>query len=203
MDLADVGPGFSDPVAMSQSVFRAGLHALARPGKPVRIASDATAPQGVEPAACALLLSLLDQDTVLFVSPSHGHAVAAYFRFHTGCMLTETAPEADFLYFGAQDAWPDLSTLNLGSEYAPDRSATLVREVTSLTPEAAQNSVRLSGPGIPDRAAISADQLDAAFIAQWRSLRGLFPRGVDLFVTCGHDLCGLPRTTQIEVTSCT
>lgn len=194
MDLGQVGPAFSDPVAASQSVFRAGLEALSKPGKLITIDSDACAPQGVQPAACALLLALLDQDTTLFVSPSHDAGTAAYFRFHTGCLLTGSTEDADFLLLGTRDPWPDLARLRIGSEYAPDHSATLVREVTALT---GGRGIQLSGPGIPGSAAIEAEQLDADFVRQWRIARGLFPRGVDLLLTCGHEVCGLPRTVHI------
>lgn len=194
VDLTQVGPGFSDAVATAQAVFRASLDALSRPGHICTVHSDASAPAGVFPAACAVLLALLDQDTSLYVAPGH-NATASYFRFHTGCTLAKNATEADFLYIGADDALPDLVTLRNGSEYSPDHSATVVREVTQL---ASGHGVKLTGPGILGSTLLAAPQLDAAFVAQWRAARERFPRGVDIFLTCGAQLCGLPRTTRIE-----
>ena len=175
MDLTQVGPGFSDAVATSQRVFRAGLDALARPGRIVALDSDAAAPRGVQPAACALLLALLDQDTALHVSTAHDAGAAAYFRFHTGCALTDIAAQADFLLLAAHDPWPDLAALRNGGEYAPDQSATLVREVSSFSMGLA---LKLSGPGIEGSTALHAPELAAGFVAQWQAARARFPRGV-------------------------
>lgn len=194
MDLTMIGPGFSDTVATSQAVFRAGLAAMSRPGDVIDITSDARPPVGIGAAANALLLSLLDQDVCLYVSPRHASA-AGYFRFHTGCSLTDDLGAADFLLIGADDSLPDLSTLKTGSEFAPEQSATVVREVTGL---AGGQGLKLHGPGIRIETRLHAAQLDDAFVKQRRNARDHLPRGVDIFLTCAERLCGLPRTTRIE-----
>ncbi len=194
LDLAQVGPGFSDPVSASQAVFRAGLAALSRPGELIYIDSEAHPPASIGTAANSLLLALLDQDVSLYVTPRHAVA-AAYFRFHTGCTLTSDMADADFLLFGTDDSLPDLVSLKNGSEYSPEQSATVVREVTAL---ANDTGFTLRGPGIRMTTRLQAPQIDDAFVAQWQASRERLPRGVDIFFTCAKRICGLTRTTRIE-----
>jgi alpha-D-ribose 1-methylphosphonate 5-triphosphate synthase subunit PhnH len=194
LSLEQIGPGFGIAIAASQSVFRSGLTALSRPGTLVNIISDAHPPVGIGAAANALLLALLDQDVSLYLAPRHENA-ASYFRFHTGCALTANPRHADFLLFGAEDTLPNLAELKNGDEYSPDHSATIVREVTGME---AGRGLKLRGPGIQGEAWLYASQLDADFIDQWRKLNQRLPRGVDIFLCCADQLCGLPRTTRIE-----
>ncbi|HEX7200702.1 MAG TPA: phosphonate C-P lyase system protein PhnH, partial [Dongiaceae bacterium] len=83
----------------------------------------------------------------------------------------------------------------LGEEEYPDRSATLVIEVTSLEEG---GPLILSGPGIADRRQLSLGGLAPSFLADWAANHALFPRGVDIFFTCGTRLCGLPRSIRLE-----
>jgi alpha-D-ribose 1-methylphosphonate 5-triphosphate synthase subunit PhnH len=57
---------------------------------------------------------------------------------------------------------------------------------------------RLSGPGVRDEARLSIPSLGDDFLLQWERNRARFPRGIDLYVSSGELLCGLPRTTRIE-----
>jgi alpha-D-ribose 1-methylphosphonate 5-triphosphate synthase subunit PhnH len=195
LDLAEVGSGFSNPVMTSQAVFRAGLHALSRPGTVVGIDSDAEPPQGVGKAACAMLLSLLDLDTSLWIAPSFARGTQDYFRFHTGCVIAGAAPQADFLLIGCGDALPTLGTLRSGNEYFPEHSTTVIREVSRMQ---AGPGRRWTGPGIDSEIELDIPEVDFGFVREWRQSWRLFPRGVDIFLTCGARLCGLPRTTQIH-----
>lgn len=195
IDLSQVGGGFSDPVFGSQAVFRRSLEALANPGTIASVAADADVPAGVHPAASALLLALLDQDTRLWVSPAlAGTGAPMFLRFHTGCSLVDDPACADFALAGCEDL-PPLQVFAAGSDDYPDRSATLVVQSASLRDDTGWT---LTGPGIRGRGPFLAAGLGDNFLAQWAANRKLFPRGVDLFVTCGSRLAGLPRTTRIE-----
>jgi len=191
MDLANVGPGFAAPAAASQSVFRSALAALSRPGRILEIA-----PCG-QPAARALLLSLLDQDTRLWLSPG-ARPEAAFLRFHTGCSIAETPAAASFALVAAPDQLPALDAFEWGSDDYPDRSTTLIVEVEALDADGRDGSWRLSGPGIRGETRLAARGLGPQFLAMWAGNHKRFPRGVDLLLTCGARLAGLPRTTRIE-----
>ena len=196
IDLSAVGAGFADPVFDSQRVFRAGLEALSRPGRLVEMSAGEEGVPGLHAAAGALLLALLDQDTRLWLSSSlaSGHAGSSL-RFHTGCTLAASPEAADFALVASPRELPALEAFAAGTDEHPERSTTLVLQVPSL---GAADGWQLTGPGIQAQAQLRVDGLGAAFLAQWESNRRGFPRGIDLFLTSGERMCGLPRTTRIE-----
>lgn len=194
--LAELGAAFSSPAFGSQMVFRAALEALSRPGRMMRLASDAQAPEGLNAAACALALALLDQDTRLWRSPGlAGGAAGAYLRFHTGCSLTEDAHAAHFALLAGAEL-PRLDDFSSGSDDYPDRSATLIVQVDSLREG---SGWRLSGPGVKGAARLAVGGLPADFSSRWEVNAAAYPRGLDMFLACGEYVCGLPRTVRIEV----
>ena len=194
LDLSSISPGFSNPEMASQAVFRRSLEALSRPGSVIEVQSDAVAPVGVGVAACALLLALPEQDTRVWLAPSVSKEAAAYWRFHTGCQITRVRDEADFALVNDVAEMPLLQSLRCGSDEYPHLSATLIVEVPHL---ATDGGWRITGPGIRNEARLSAPALGKHFAAQWAANHQLFPRGIDIFFTCGALLCGLPRTIQL------
>jgi alpha-D-ribose 1-methylphosphonate 5-triphosphate synthase subunit PhnH len=194
-DLGRLGAGFDSPALASQQVFRAALEALSRPGRIARIDALHEAPAELEPAACALALALLDQDTTLWLSPAiRAGQAGAYLRFHTGCRVTEVAAEADFAIAEGHEL-PPLEAFSAGSEEYPDRSATLIAQVGELREG---EGWTLAGPGIRATARVKVAGLPADFVRDWQANHARFPRGVDVFLACGRELCGLPRTTRVE-----
>lgn len=196
LDLAGVLPGFADATLESQAVFRHGLAALSRPGAILECGDVPAPPPGVHAAANALLLALLDQDCRLWLSASFNGAVAGYLRFHTGCILVGEPGYADFALVAAPAELPALGNFDAGTDEFPERAATLIVQVDAVS---GGGDWRLSGPGIRGEARLHAAGLDAAFLVQWRRNATIFPRGVDLFLASGTRLCGLPRTTRIEI----
>jgi alpha-D-ribose 1-methylphosphonate 5-triphosphate synthase subunit PhnH len=195
IDLASVGPGFADPVLESQAAFRGCLAALATPGALVSVGAGLEPLPGLHAAASALLLSLLDQDTRLWISPGFAAGpVATTLKFHTGCSFAASPGEADFALVDAAEELPPLDAFSVGSQEYPERSATVVLQVPAIL----DSGWRLSGPGVRDEARLSIPSLGDDFLVQWERNRARFPRGIDLYVSSGELLCGLPRTTRIE-----
>lgn len=190
-----IGRGFADPVLASQAVFRRCLSAFSNPGAVTTIESDAAAPAGLCAAANAVMLSLLDQDTKLWLSPGVGGSVAGHLRFHTGCIPVSHPALADFAFIGQPRDLPPLEAFPVGSDEHPERSATLIVQVAGLSPE---GGWRLSGPGIREGRRLAADGLGQEFVSRWAENCARFPRGVDMLLVCGNRVCGLPRTTRIE-----
>src|SRR5581483_9942590 len=89
-------PGFADAPRDAQRVFRLVLDAMARPGRVVEIGL-AQAPEGLSPAAAALLLTLADSDTPVWLDAASAGA-ASWLRFHCGCPLTAEPAAARFAY---------------------------------------------------------------------------------------------------------
>jgi alpha-D-ribose 1-methylphosphonate 5-triphosphate synthase subunit PhnH len=103
--------------------------------------------------------------------------------------------QAAFVLIGDAATLPPLDGFALGSDSYPDRSATLVIEVTALDQD---GGLRLSGPGIEDTARLGVTGLRPGFWAERAALAPLFPRGLDLILTCGDRLAAIPRTTSVE-----
>ena len=203
VDLVSVGPGFADPVFESQAAFRGCLAALATPGTVVNLGAGLDSMAGLDAAAAALLLSLLDQDTRLWLSPGVAAArIATSLKFHTGCSMAASPGEADFALVADAAELPPLEAFSAGSQEYPERSATVVLQVPAILDAGwrhAGDGWRLSGPGIRGEARLSVPALGDAFLRQWESNRARFPRGIDLYIASGERLCGLPRTTRIEI----
>lgn len=195
LDLVTIGPGFADAVLESQAAFRSCLAALAAPGTVVRLGAGLAPVPGLHAAASALLLSLLDQDTRLWLSPSVATShTATSLKFHTGCSLAASPGEAEFALVAGVQELPPLEAFSAGSDEYPERSATIVLEVPAIL----ESGWRLTGPGVRDASLLSVPALGSGFLQEWERNRARFPRGVDLYLSCSERLCGLPRTTRIE-----
>ena len=194
--LLNITPGFSDLAQGSQTVFRAALDALSRPGRIQTVHSDAQLPAGsAQSAAANVLLALLDQDCTLWLSPSLASApVAAYLRFHTGCQIVDKPEQAQFVWAASGAELPPLGILANGTEYEPEFGATCLVQVDALDDAAGWT---LRGPGIRDTQRLAVQGLPSDFVAQWTACQTHFPQGVDLLLSAGDRLAGLPRTTRI------
>ena len=193
--MTDIAPGLADPSHDAQRLFRAVLDAFSHPGRIVALPQP---PDGVGPmsaAATALVLTLVDRDTPLWLAPAFATAhVRDFVRFHTGAPIAAHAAEASFALL-APDRGPLLEGFAIGSDPYPDRSATLIVEVPSLSDGAARS---LRGPGIQSRATARVAGLDDSFWAEWKANNALFPCGVDVVFTADAELLALPRSIVVE-----
>jgi alpha-D-ribose 1-methylphosphonate 5-triphosphate synthase subunit PhnH len=188
------GSAFADPVGQTQAAFRALLTALSEPGRVLVLPAPPPAGLPVGPAALAILLTLADADTPLWLDAAATSA-GPYLRFHTGAVLVREPGAARFALVADCSSCPPLRAFALGSDDYPDRSATLVLEVEGL---AEDGPLRLAGPGVPGSRGLSVTGLPAGFVAAWADLRTLFPRGLDVLLACGDRVAGLPRTVCLE-----
>ncbi|MEM9778687.1 MAG: phosphonate C-P lyase system protein PhnH [Pseudomonadota bacterium] len=179
--------GFADASADAAHAFRAALNAMARPGLITQI-EGAVPPAPLSLAAGTLLLTLCDGTTPLHLA---GEAdcpdVRAWLAFHTGAPLVP-AGEAQFAV-GTWEALHPLEAYAIGTAEYPDRSATLIVEDETLSPEGA----RLTGPGIETSARMRLPE-----VAAFQRNAALFPLGLDFYFTAGAQLAALPRTTKVE-----
>jgi alpha-D-ribose 1-methylphosphonate 5-triphosphate synthase subunit PhnH len=190
--LEPLAPAFADPVHDAQATFRAVLHASSRPGTPVDLPVQVAGAReaGLCPALSALVLTLCDGDTPLHW-PALSSAAAAWLSFHVGAPLVSTPREARFIV--ALDALPALESLAAGTDEAPEASATLLLRLPRLDGGA---PMRWRGPGIERQRSVALP-VPGGFWADWVAQHARFPLGVDVLVTDGSQLIGLPRTTQV------
>ena len=188
-------PGFADPVDDAQTIFRLVLDALAHPGRIVTLARPVGQPPGpLGRAAIGTALALCDFETPIWLDDAAG-AAGPHLKFHCNCPSAQTTDKASFALICVPSRVPALDSFALGSDAYPDRSTTLIIEVAAL---GEAGTLRLSGPGIEDRSRLGITGLKPGFWAERAALAPLFPRGIDLILTCGDRLAALPRTTIIE-----
>jgi alpha-D-ribose 1-methylphosphonate 5-triphosphate synthase subunit PhnH len=181
--------GFTDTVADAQASFRAALQALAMPGIPVPCGVIVPTVPGLMPATVALLLALTDHETPVWWAEA---GPAAWLRFHTDAPQAESPAQAHFAVCTVGAAWPALEAFCPGTDAAPERSTTLLVEVTSWHEGPAH---RCEGPGFRAPRTLQPNGLSRDFWGQWHDNHARFPSGVDVIFTCGDELMGLPRTT--------
>lgn len=189
--------GFADPVLESQASFRELLEAMARPGRIGELRTRIVPPRGLSPAQATLILTLADFAAPVLLAPGTdalGEA-AAFVRFHAGAPVTDDPAEALFVLASSFDALGRLSSYRQGTDEAPEGSATLIVEVAGL---GAGCKLRLTGPGIERHADLAVEGLGADTVDQLADNRARFPRGIDMILTCGTRIAGLPRTTRVE-----
>jgi alpha-D-ribose 1-methylphosphonate 5-triphosphate synthase subunit PhnH len=193
---AALAPGFADPVFDSQSVFRAVLSALSRPGLPVPLATALAPPAPLTPELAAVALALADPDAPLWLDASLSGvpAVAAYLRFHTGAPIVPDPADAAFALVAESLQAPSFGELATGDDLYPDRSTTLVVAVESL---AGGLPMRLRGAGIRQDVTVSASPLPERFVEGIRANAATFPRGIDCLLVSGGQVVGIPRSSRV------
>jgi alpha-D-ribose 1-methylphosphonate 5-triphosphate synthase subunit PhnH len=192
--MSDLGAGLVDPAHDSQRFFRAMLEAYAHPGRILPLLEPPQAAGPLSRAATAILLTLVDRDTPLWLAPSLATSGACEaLRFHTGAPLVADKAKAAFAVVPADGA--SLDGFTVGTDRYPDRSATLIVEVPSLRDGP---TTVWRGPGIADRVTVAAVGLPDRFWSEWAANRALLPCGVDIVFTAGGELLALPRSIAVE-----
>lgn len=188
--------GFADPVGASQTVFRALMDAMARPGT-VHVLPDVTAPPApLSASASALIATLADADTPVWLDAAltKTSAVRDWIVFHTGAPIVSNPSDAAFALVAAPQNLSALNGFALGTQEFPDRSTTIILQVSTLSDGV---QLTLEGPGIKDQAQLAPEPLPQHFETQWRANRAAFPRGVDLILAAPGCVAALPRSTRL------
>ncbi len=198
VDLARVDAGFADPVRDAQACFRALLDAMARPGA---VRTPALAgfrhPAPVGPAFAAVLATLADAQTPVWLSPLLAGSLADFARFHTGCPIVATPAQAMLAFAKADDVdGALLEALPRGSELAPQDGATLVIDIPAPLEG---TTLAIEGPGIETTATLPAGGLAPAFWRARAELTASFPCGVDLVLCHGAAIRAVPRSTRVSL----
>jgi alpha-D-ribose 1-methylphosphonate 5-triphosphate synthase subunit PhnH len=184
-------PGFADPVGEAQATFRAVLDAMARPGRLHRAGERLIAPPPLDQATAAVLLTLVDNETPLWLDAGAA-AARDWLAFHCGAAIVTVIEQAAF---AVALSLPDLATVPAGTHEAPELAATLILQIAAL---GAGARYRLSGPGLREPALLSVAGLPADFAVIWQRNHALYPCGVDIVLCAGATLTALPRSVSIE-----
>lgn len=183
-------PGFADPVLYAQRAFRAVLEAMSRPGTLHRIGGDLRAPSPLARATAAVLLTLADADTPVWLAAPFAEA-RDWIAFHCGATIVPRAADAAF---AVAPEMLDLAALNTGSDEIPEDGATLILQVGGFD---RGKKLRLAGPGLATPVTLTVDGVGEKFAAAWEANHALYPRGVDLILCAGETLAAFPRSLRI------
>lgn len=188
--------GFAEPPIESAAIFRAVLAAMSRPGLQVALATGVRPPSPLSTETAAVLLTLVDADTPLWVAPDLATAdVCEWLRFHTGTPLVAEAEEAMFAVVTSSSPLAALPKLSIGSADYPDRATTLILQLARLGSEPTHE---LTGPGIESVVRFDAAVLPDEILTLIGRNRALYPLGIDLIVTTPGTVVGLPRSTAVR-----
>ena len=183
-------PGFAQPVADAQACFRAVLEAMSHPGRIGSVGAGLRAPAPLAPATAAVLLTLADAETPLWLDPA-ADAAADWLRFHCGATLVP----AEAAMFAVCLSLSPLGSFNWGTHDGPEESATVILQLASFD---AGPRLRLSGPGLRGPDVVRLGALPDDFVSGWRANHAAYPRGVDLVLCAGTQIAALPRSLSIE-----
>ncbi|HDG1709401.1 TPA: phosphonate C-P lyase system protein PhnH [Kluyvera ascorbata] len=187
---------FTLPVQDAQHSFRRLLKAMSEPGVIVALHQLKHGWQPLNVATTSVLLTLADNDTPVWLSNAlYNDIVSQSLRFHTNAPLVEQPQQATFAVSSDTISSEQLNALCEGSAVAPETSATLIVQVSSLS---GGRMLRLTGAGIAEERMI-APQLPSCILHELTERPHPFPLGVDLILTCGERLLAIPRTTHVEV----
>lgn len=213
---------FAQPVFDSQRTFRELLQAMARPAVPRALPVLPPAPAPIAPEAMAILLTLCDSATSVWLQQADEEAVR-HLRFHAGAKLAARPQEADFALITEPSSMPALDTFALGDLRYPERSTSLIIQARAIDPlpcpagegggftppqpspmrrEASpcgtrRGGSRFGGPGIRGTATLAIDGLPADFWQQRAALSTRLPLGIDLYFVAAQQVTCLPRSTRM------
>jgi alpha-D-ribose 1-methylphosphonate 5-triphosphate synthase subunit PhnH len=188
---------FAHPVFDSQRTFRELLQAMARPASPRLLPVLPPSPAPIAPAAMAVVLTLCDATTSVWLQQAEDDAVR-HIRFHAGVKLAEQPQDADFALITDPASMPPLEVFARGDMRYPDRSATLIVQVPAMNASpASKGGSRFGGPGIRSTQSLVIDGLPHDFWQQRAALAAQLPLGIDLFFVAAQHVVALPRTTRL------
>ncbi len=214
MSLTMTVPGFDNPVHEAQQTFRAILNAFSRPGLPVPLTTVPPALEGeaFRQGLLAVALTLCDANTVIWLDADlNTPAVRHHLRFHCGALLTDDPRQATFAFIRSPQNIPSLDAFACGEEAYPERSTTLVIDVSLEGTGDEVIWAEMTGPGIKGNVegqglAVPFAALPERFFHDWKHNHAIFPLGVDvLLVRTVADnqgthisLLGLPRSVAVN-----
>ncbi len=188
--------GFQSETFDSQAVFRTVLDAMANPGEIMEIPIEIVPPEGIAPAAGAILMTLLDFETPLWSNLDHDFAGIQWLRFHTGTPFTRAKKNAAFALCTDYDRPGDPGDFCLGTIESPQESTTLIVQTRGIDK---RRSLRLTGPGIQTHTHLKLTGVPNLFVQQRAKIFNTYPLGVDMLFVCDTIFVAIPRTTLLEV----
>ena len=188
--------GFNQESLHAAENFRLLLDATARPGRVLEVPVQDQKTSTLNAGAVMTMLALSDHETPVWLDQDIRHEETIDFlRFHCGCPLIDETDQAMFAVLPSDTEKFMENEFSLGTPAYPDRSTTLVIQVSGLGDD---GSYVLSGPGIKSTQSFHVEGLSSVFW-NWRAENNRsFPLGTDIILVTDDKLAALPRTTQVR-----
>jgi alpha-D-ribose 1-methylphosphonate 5-triphosphate synthase subunit PhnH len=185
--------GLIEPVHGAHAIFRAVMQAMARPATAIALPATLAAQPPLPPELAAIALALTDFETPVWLDEKlcATPEAARYIRFHTGARLVDRPDNADFAFVAEPAGMPDLEAFAQGTPEYPDRSTTIVLQVSALD---GGTPMTFKGPGIRDTVTIAPRPVPGDLAVQMTTNRARFPRGVDIILAAPSAVAALPRS---------
>ena len=188
--------GFIDASRDSARCFRTLLDALSRPGRVLEFSVPHPSVGELHPASILVALTLTDHESPIWLDQTlNSDPVKEFIRFHCGAPIIEDPSQASFGFFASYPDFGSLPEFNIGTPDYPDCSTTLILQVDGF--EAEINSI-LKGPGIKDTQEFGVKGLGNNFWEWQATNQNMFPLGLDVIFTSGHQVAALPRSVRVE-----
>ena len=188
--------GFASEVFDSQMVFRQILNAMANPGTIMDIGIALCSPESLHRASGAILLTLLDFETLLWSDLGNNSKAVKWIKFHTGTPYTNIKDKSLFALCTDYDNLEDPEFFNQGTIESPHQSTTLIIQTKGIDN---RESIRLTGPGIKAQAFLRVQGVKELFLDQRAEIFKNYPLGIDMIFVCGSTFAAIPRTSRVEI----
>lgn len=185
-----------DKVFDTQRLYRQVLDAMARPGKINSLESlTLTPPPGLNQAAAAIALTLLDSETRFYIAAPDS---AEYLAINTGA--TSCPPDsAEFVFACGDNVLPQLQEVNRGTLLTPELGATVILQVDRIGNDGSGTPLTLTGPGIKDSVQLVINGLQQENLQILAALNREYPLGVDvIYVDAGGNIACIPRSSNVR-----
>jgi alpha-D-ribose 1-methylphosphonate 5-triphosphate synthase subunit PhnH len=177
-------------------LFRSILGCFSKPAIAAKLTTPSDAPLPLLPSTAALALTLFDYQTPVWLSAElNTDAVRKFIRFHTGAAITAKVGEAGFAIMTTDEANSDWPQFNLGTHTYPDRSTTVIVQVSSFSEGV---SVQVSGPGLQAPVSLQVESASADFWKRVQNSHNQFPIGLDVILASPQHMVALPRSSLIN-----
>lgn len=187
-------PGLADPIFDAQAAFRILLDALAHPGQVYDLQSDTDSVADVSAEVLAILLSLGDADTPIWIDPIwQSDILSAHLAFHTGAPVTNSPEEAVFAVVSPAAFAAPFKSFSIGTPEYPDRSTTVIIPVEGFGDRA---PLILEGPGIEGDQPFFPEPMPEGLAGQITVNAALYPLGIDMIFTAPGKVAAVPRSSQ-------
>ncbi len=188
--------GFQSEIFDSQAIFRTVLDAMATPGKIMNLPIKIGPPKSLDPAAGAILMTLLDFETPLWSNLAHDSAAIQWLVFHTGAPFSQAKKNTAFALCTDYENLGDPGHFSLGTIESPQESTTLIIQTGGVDK---RSSLRLTGPGIQTHTDLKLTGVSNRFIEKRAQIFNTYPLGVDMIFVWDTIFVAIPRTTHLEI----